>query len=106
MSKRSKHKKSANKQVMWPPKRDHRIHPVKTMKGRSYIFTVSVRPNHTSRGRSGRLTVAAPPGSPAPGVIMHASISCSRRSRGYPVREGRGPATPFPRPWFRAQPPT
>ena len=67
---------------------------------------VSVPPNHTPRGRAGRLTVAAPPGSPAPGVIMHASISRSRRSRGYPVREGRGPATPFPRLWFRAQPPT
>ena len=58
------------------------------------------------RGRAGRLTVAAPPGSPTPGVIMHASISRSRRSHGYPVCEGRGPATPFPRLWFRAQPPT
>ena len=74
-------------------------------RGWSQRRMVSVRPNHTPLGRAGRLTVAAPPGSPAPGVIMHASISRSRHSRGYPVREERGPATPFPRLCFRANRP-
>jgi hypothetical protein len=39
MSRRSKRIQPKNKQSTKPPKQDHRIHPVKTLRGRSYIFT-------------------------------------------------------------------
>jgi hypothetical protein len=50
--------------------------------------------------------VAAPLGSPALGVIMHASISRSRHSRATQSVKGVGLLPHFARLWFRAQPPT
>jgi hypothetical protein len=39
MSRRSKRKHPKNKQSTKPPKVDHRIHPAKTLQGRTYKFT-------------------------------------------------------------------
>jgi hypothetical protein len=38
MSRRSKRKRSTNKQSAKTPKRDYRVHPVKTLKGHGYKF--------------------------------------------------------------------
>ena len=66
---------------------------------------VSVLSDHTpwSRQHRPRGHGRHPFGPLALGGIMHASISHARRSPHRLILDGRGPATPFPRLWFRAR---